>query len=287
VPALLFTIHAVATPLVFPWWLIPSGIMAISWVSHAIAYASARRRLESKLFKEAGVGGWRDLFRIGKTRKAAARASGPYASLYAEAEAAKEAIVAQVKAAGKDSPFDKELIPSLEEYVGQVRLLTQTVNEIDSIIDAIPMKDLAKDKAELRGKLEGSVNSSLKSEYARSVEEIERQEKSFQDLQDQREVLHLRLKSSVNSLKQMQLDMARYRANPDLAQSASLDQVRSRTGELSKYLEDLRKGYEEAREAEDPWKDLERQAAEREARAKALPESEGSGNEGGADSPSR
>ncbi len=287
VPALLFTIHAVATPLVFPWWLIPSGIMAISWVSHAIAYASARRRLESKLFKEAGVGGWRDLFRIGKTRKAAARASGPYASLYAEAEAAKEAIVAQVKAAGKDSPFDKELVPSLEEYVGQVRLLTQTVNEIDSIIDAIPMKDLAKDKAELRGKLEGSVNSSLKSEYARSVEEIERQEKSFQDLQDQREVLHLRLKSSVNSLKQMQLDMARYRANPDLAQSASLDQVRSRTGELSKYLEDLRKGYEEAREAEDPWKDLERQAAEREARAKALPESEGTGNEDGSDSPSR
>ncbi len=289
VPALLFTIHAVATPLVFPWWLIPSGIMAISWISHAIAYASTRGRLEAKLFKEAGVGGWRDLFRIGKTRKAAAKASGPYASLYAEAEAAKEAIVAQVKAAGKDSPFDKELVPSLEEYVGQVRLLTQTVNEIDSIIDAIPMKDLAKDKAELRTKQDGTASPSLKSEYARSVEEIEKQEKSFQDLQDQREVLHLRLKSSVNSLKQMQLDMARYRANPDLAQSASLDQVRSRTGELSKYLEDLRKGYEEAREAEDPWKDLERQAAEREARAKALPESEPSGDddEPGPDSPSR
>lgn len=273
VPALLFTIHAVATPLVFPWWLIPAGIMAISWISHAIAYASARGRLERKLFKEAGVGGWRDLFRIGKTRKAAAKVSGPYATLYAEAEAAKEAIVAQVKAAGKDSPFDKELVPSLEEYVGQVRLLTQTVNEIDSIIDAIPMKDLSKDKAELKGKLEGTASSSLKTEYARSVEEIERQEKSFQDLQDQREVLHLRLKSSVNSLKQMQLDMARYRAQPDLAQSASLDQVRSRTGELSKYLEDLRKGYEEARDAEDPWKDLERQAAEREAAVKSLPKS--------------
>ena len=279
VPALLFTIFTVTTPGGFPWWLIPSGIMMISWISHAITYAATRRRLERKLFKEAGVSGWRDLFRIGKSRSAAAKASGPYASLYAEAEAAKEAIVAQVKAAGKDSPFDKELIPSLEEYVGQVRLLTQTVNEIDSIIDAIPMKDLAKDKAELKGKLEGTANSSLKTEYARSVEEIEKQEKSFQDLQDQREVLHLRLKSSVNSLKQMQLDMARYRAQPDLAQSASLDQVRSRTGELSKYLEDLRKGYEEARDAEDPWKDLERLAAEREARAKALPESESSGND--------
>ncbi|NLJ47378.1 MAG: adenylate/guanylate cyclase domain-containing protein [Treponema sp.] len=274
VPALLFTIYTVVTPMIFPWWLIPSGIMAISWVSHAIAYASTRRRLERKLFQETGVAGWRDLFRIGKTRKAAAKASGPYASLYAEAEAAKEAIIAQIKAAGKDSPFDKEFIPSLEEYVGQVRLLTQTVNEIDSIIDAIPMKDLAKDKANLKVKMDGTPSPSLKTEYARSVEEIEKQEKSFQDLQDQREVLHLRLKSSVNSLKQMQLDMARYRANPDLAQTASLDQVRSRTGELSKYLEDLRKGYEEAREAEDPWKDLERQAAEREARAKALPKAE-------------
>lgn len=287
VPALLYTIHAVVTPLVFPWWLIPSGIMVISWISHAIAFASARRRLERKLFKEAGVGGWRDLFRIGKSRKAAAKASGPYASLYAEAEAAKEAIVAQVKAAGKDSPFDKELVPSLEEYVGQVRLLTQTVNEIDSIIDAIPMKDLSKDKAELKGKLEGTASSSLKTEYARSVEEIEKQEKSFQDLQDQREVLHLRLKSSVNSLKQMQLDMARYRAQPDMAQSASLDQVRSRTGELSKYLEDLRKGYEEARDAEDPWKNLERLAAEREARTQAFAASEGAGDGSGPDTPSR
>lgn len=275
VPALLFTIFTVTTPGGFAWWLIPSGIMAISWVSHVIAYAATRRRLETKLFKEAGTpGGWRELFRIGKSRKAAAKASGPYASLYAEAEAAKEAIITQVRAAGKDSPFDKELVPSLEEYVGQVRLLTQTVNEIDSIIDAIPMKDLSKDKAELRGKLEGTASSSLKTEYARSVQEIETQEKSFQDLQDQREVLHLRLKSSVNSLKQMQLDMARYRAQPDLAQSASLDQVRSRTGELSKYLEDLRKGYEEARDAEDPWKDLERQAAEREAAAKALPKTD-------------
>ncbi len=116
VPALLFTIFTVTTPGGFAWWLIPSGIMAISWVSHAIAYAATRRRLETKLFKEAGTpGGWRELFRIGKSRKAAAKASGPYASLYAEAEAAKEAIIAQVRAAGKDSPFDNELVPSLEE----------------------------------------------------------------------------------------------------------------------------------------------------------------------------
>jgi class 3 adenylate cyclase len=269
VPALLFTIYKVATPMVgFPWWLIPSGIMAISWLSHLAAFASARRRLESKLFAQSDApGGWRDLFRRGRVRKATEGVSGPYASLYAEAEAAKEAIAAQIRSNGKDSPFDKEIIPSLEEYVGQVRLLTQTVGEIDSIIDSIPMKDLAKDKAELRGKLEGNPSESLKSEYGRSIDEIERQERSYKDLQDQREVLHLRLKSSVNSLKQMQLDMARLRANPDTAQTAALDQVRSRTGELTRYLEDLRRGYEEARDAEDPWKDLERQAREREMKS--------------------
>lgn len=273
VPALLFTIYTVVTPAIFPWWIIPSGIMAISWISHLIAFGSARRRLQTRLFREAGApGGWRDLFRRGKTRKAAAKASGPYASLYAEAEAAKDAIAAQVQAAGKDSPFDKDLLPTLEEYVGQIRLLTQTVNEVDSIIDAIPMKDLEKDKAELQGKRKSSENETLRSEYARSVEEIEHQEKSFRDLQDQREVLHLRLKSSVNSLKQMQLDIARFRAQPDSTRTDSLDQVRSKTGELSRYLEDLRKGYEEAREADDPWKDLERLAREREAKSKALPD---------------
>jgi class 3 adenylate cyclase len=269
VPALLFTIHHVVTPTIFPWWLIPSGIMAISWISHLAAYGSSKRRLESKLFTQSNApGGWRDLFRMGKARRAAVKVSGPYASLYEEAEAAKEAIAAQIRSAGKDSPFDKELIPSLEEYVGQVKLLTQTVNEVDSIIDSIPMKDLEKDKAELRGKLDAKPSESLRTEYVRSIDEIEKQEKSYKDLQDQREVLHLRLKSSVNSLKQMQLDMARLRANPDDIQSASLEQVRSKTGELSRYLEDLRKGYEETRDAEDPWKDLERQAKEREEKAR-------------------
>ena len=273
VPALLFTIYSVVMPGGFPWWLIPSGIMGISWISHLAAYGSAKRRLEKKLFKQANApGGWRDLFRRGKTRRAEAQAAGPYASLYTQAEDAKDAIVAQIRAAGKDSPFDKELIPSLEEYVGQVRLLTQTVNEIDSIIDAIPMNDLEKDKADLKVKLSGSPSDSLKSEYARSIEEIEKQEKSFKDLQDQREVLHLRLKSSVNTLKQMQLDMARFRAQPDEAQAASLEQVRSRTGELSRYLEDLRKGYEEARDSGDPWKDLERQVREREREGKIPPQ---------------
>jgi len=270
VPVLLFTIYTLFTPMIFPWWIIPSGIMAISWISHLAAYGSARRRLETKLFKQMNApGGWRDLFRFGRTRKATTSAAGPCASLYAQAEAAKEAIAAQVRAAGKDSPFDKDLVPSLEEYVGQVRLLTQTVNEIDSIIDTIPMKDLEKDKADLKRKMETPAGESLRAEYIRSVEEIEKQERSFKDLQDQREVLHLRLKSSVNTLKQMQLDIARFRAQPDAAQAASLDQIRSKTGELSRYMEDLRKGYEEARDVEDPWKDLEKIAREREMKTRA------------------
>ncbi|HSV56728.1 MAG TPA: adenylate/guanylate cyclase domain-containing protein [Magnetospirillaceae bacterium] len=275
VPGLLFTIHAVATPFLFPWWLIPSGIMAISWVSHIFAFGSARRRLEGRLFKEAGTpGGWRELFRTGKSRRAAAEVPGQYAPLYAEAEAAKDAIAAQVRASGKDSPFDKDLLPSLEEYVGQVRLLTQTVNEIDSILEAVPMKSLARDKSELQVKLGGDAGPSLKAEYQKALKEIEKQETSFRDLTDQREVLRLRLKSSVNALKQMQLDIARLRAHPDSTRTASLDQLRSRTGELSQYLGDLLKGYEEARETEDPWKALERQAAEREAAQKAIPRTE-------------
>jgi hypothetical protein len=179
-------IYSIVTPnLSFPWWLIPRD-HAISWISHLAAYGSAKRRLEKKLFQQANApGGWKDLFNFGKSRRAAARVSGPYAALYAEAEASKEAIAAQVRAAGKDSPFDQELVPSLEEYVGQIRLLTQTVSEIDSIIDSIPMKDLEKDKAELNGKLAGPASEALRAEYAQSVREIEKQEKSFQDLKDQ------------------------------------------------------------------------------------------------------
>jgi class 3 adenylate cyclase len=276
VPLLLAIINVMTGP-AFLWFLIPAAAMLVGFLSHLASYAATKPRLERKLLDSLGIkGGWKNIFRQGKARREEASGLGPYADLYREAEAAKEAIasiLASGQAAGGDGPVDADFAPSLDQYLAQVKLLAQSANEIDRLVEGIPMADLAKDKAALVAK-ESAASAGLKAEYRKSIEEIDKQGNSYQELKEQSEVVQLRLGSSVNQLKQMRLDIARLQASPGIEGAAGIDQLKRRTDELSHYLEDLRSGYAESKG--DPFAELEEQEKKRLAeQAKAKGELEG------------
>jgi hypothetical protein len=251
----------------FMWSFIAIPFIVVSWISHAIAYPFTKRSLRKKFFESLGHrGGWNSLFKNRKRRKEQSAAMGSYAPLYEEAYRAKEAILSQIAKSGDNGPVGTEISPQLEEYVEQVKLLSISANEIDNIIEAIPMKALDTDKAVLQGKLADTGSESLKYEYQKSIDEIDKQEKAYKDLGDQREVLNLRLKSSVNALKQMQLDIARLRTLPNAGGQAAMDTIKHRTDELQHYLDDMRRGYADVQA--DPYAELERIVSERERQEK-------------------
>ncbi|OHD22296.1 MAG: hypothetical protein A2Y38_00655 [Spirochaetes bacterium GWB1_59_5] len=262
VPPLLFTINLLTSP-GFLWAAIPSGIMALSFLGHLISYPGTLRGLEKKLCRLLGVDSWRELFRLSKGRNAAA---GPYASIYAEVATIRDEIVRDLKAGKGSDEFGKDMIPTLDKYVEQVKLLSHSVNEIDGIVSTIPMDALKRDREALETKRASAGNQALKDEYGRSIAEIARQEKACTDLEDQRELLRLRLGSSANALKQLKIDMARMKALPEAGERQALEEIRKKASELSGYLADLKTGYEET--AADPYAELERLAAEADARAK-------------------
>lgn len=264
VPPLLFTINLLTSP-GFLWAAIPSGIMALSFLGHLISYPGTLRGLEKKLCRMLGVDSWRELFRLGKGRNAGA-AAGPYASIYAEVATIRDEIVRDLKAGKGSDEFGKDMIPTLDKYVEQVKLLSHSVNEIDGIVSTIPMDALKRDREALEAKRTAAASPALKDEYGRSIAEIARQEKACTDLEDQRELLRLRLGSSANALKQLKIDMARMKALPEAGERQALEEIRKKASELSGYLADLKTGYEET--AADPYAELERLAAESEARAK-------------------
>ena len=262
VPLLLAVINFMTGP-GFLWFLIPSAAMLVGFLSHAASYAASKPRLERKILDALGIkGGWKDIFRL-KARRASVSGLGPYADLYREAESAKEAIAA-ILASGQAGAADADLAPSLDQYLSQVKLLAQSAHEIDRLVEGIPMIDLAKDRESLVAK-ESAASSSLRAEYRKSIEEIDKQEKSYQDLKEQSEVVRLRLGSSVNQLKQMRIDIARLQASPSSESAAGIDELKRRTDELSRYLEDLRSGYAESGSArgDDPFVELEREEKRR------------------------
>jgi hypothetical protein len=259
----------------FLWFLIPTAAMFVGWISHLGAYGASKAKLQRQLLSSLGVeGGWRNIFKFRKAQKATTSELGPFAAQYQDAERAKAAILAEIKTG---TPLDTDLAPSLDAFVGQVRLLAQSANEIDRLVEGIPMADLSKDKAALVAKREGAASDSLRAEYGKSIEEIDKQERSYQELKEQSEVVRLRLGSSVNQLKQMRLDIARVQASPGVEGAAGIEGLKRRTDELSHYLEDLRSGYTESKR--DPFAELE------EAERKRLAEAEGAKPKGELEGP--
>jgi hypothetical protein len=240
------------------WPLIVSAILAGSFLIHLLGFASTMPGKLRKFFAKAGLPSDRkSQAEARKRRDSEPKDMGSYAGVYAEAKASAAAIASSLGTA--DPASLAEMKPQLDAYLDQVLLLSKTANELDAIIGEIPMKALASDKADLLAKAKGA-GSVLKSEYAGSIAEIEKQEESFKALKEQREIIDLRLRSSVNQLNQLKIDLARARAadrEDDASRGASaISSLRARSEELSRYIEDLRSGQLEA--IVDPFAELER-----------------------------
>ena len=127
----------------------------------------------------------------------------------------------------------------------QIRSLGKKDDELEHLIGSIPSAELERDLVRLRQKVQTAESDYLRKEYERSMTEIERQKKSFGDLREQKEVLHLRLRSAVNNMKQMQIDLARMQNLSDTNDTAAMMMLKDRTKELSQYLDDFKSGYNE------------------------------------------
>lgn len=241
-----------------PWFVIPSAIMAISFFIHLATYLGSAPRKRRNFFERVGIrGGKKGLAEARQRRASSAQDLGNYSGIYDKAWDVARDIEADLTA--EDPKSAKEMKPALDAYLGQVLLLAKTANELDAIIGEIPMEALAKDKATLASKLEKAPQT-MQAEYRGSIAEIEKQEESFRALKDQREVIDLRLQSSVNQLNQLKMDMVRAKAadreNSAALGESALNSIKARAEELSLYIDDLKKGHLEA--LSDPFAELEK-----------------------------
>lgn len=257
IPAGLFYIN-MAVDKSNPWFVIPSAILAITFIIHFFGYIATGPGRSRKFFEKLGIGRrGKDLREARKRRESMGVELGAYTEVYRSAQ--ESAMDIETSLASSDPKDAAEMKPQLEGYLKQVLLLAKTANELDAIIGEIPMADLEKDKAILTKKLEGATES-MKTEYSGSIAEIDKQEESFKALAEQREVIDLRLRSSVNQLQQLKMELARAKAldaeSGTGQKESALSSIRARSEELSRYIDDLKAGNLEA--LADPFVELEK-----------------------------
>ena len=229
----------------FLWAAFPIGFMAIGVFSHLPSYKAKERRLLKRL-RDAGA----SIGHLLRGRKAAEEpgprvASGTPGTAAYEAEQVRQRIAAKMQSLPSGSPVGEDFVPVLDNYVEQIKLLDQKNRELDTIIQGIPMSALERDLAALQKQRAETENRKALAEYDRSIMQIQKQQSSFAELRNEREILHLRLSSSLNQLKQMEIDLARMQSLSSDEEAASISMLKDKSDELSQYLEDLEAGYRE------------------------------------------
>jgi hypothetical protein len=219
-----------------PWFLIPAGVFAAvtfgrrERTRHSLD--ELRSRFEELQEQSGGAGRFRDY------------ASGESAGTAAEAAELKRAILAQTEKMGVDSPFSEDVGEVLERYVERIKLLSYQREEIDGILGTVSRQELEREAAELREKRENAGSGRLRGEYDESLQEIERQKEAFGELAERREMIELRLRAAVNSLKRMNMDLARMRSVTESG-GTGIEEIKRKSQELSQYIDDLEEGYSE------------------------------------------
>ena len=281
---LLFTINMI-TYGGFPWFLFPVGGMGIGLVSHYPRYrakagrllnrlrelavpgatANADRRLDRQRTRpgraeRGGRGGdgarengtrprgaRRDETRRSATRPAAgtrpATGAGEAEGVVGEAEVLRADIL---DAADESVGLDRSSFESvLDEYLARIRQLAAARDELLASGGPADLEQTQAELRELREKESAASDDKLRAEYATSITQAEKRRRSYEELLRDEEILEVRLRSAVNMLKQMRVDVARMRGVQAAGGADRLGEIRERTEELSTYLSDLRRAYDE------------------------------------------
>jgi hypothetical protein len=256
---LLFTINMITSP-GFPWFLFPVGGMAIGLVSHYPRYRAKSQRLLARIRELAAPGRVANAERtLGRQRRRPqagtstprrrhGRSAGAYAgsapaggaTRVEEAETLRADILEQVTAAPELARESFESV--LEEYLARIRSLSETHDELTATGNREDLEQIESELREMRGKLDAATDSRLRKEYDRSIDQLERQRRSYEELLRDQELIEVRLRAAVNMLKQMRVEVARMRGTGGIE---SLDELKHRSEELSGYLADLREAYDE------------------------------------------
>lgn len=220
-----------------PWFLIPTALLAVNLIARSIDYL-ARMPARRRRFFESLRSAFRTAPRAQEDERSAL---GPYAE-YVE-QARRDAAACLETYAMLDKSDVSQIKISMQAYLDQVLLLARTLNDIDQLMGSIPIASLEKDRAVLEARM-NEASPELAEQYRKNIEEIDAQSASHRKLVERREALETKLRSAVNQLRQLSLDLAAARAAGAQSEIEHRQQAVSalgmRTEELRKSLEDLR-----------------------------------------------
>src|SRR6056297_1198743 len=240
--AFLLVINGVTSGFAAPWSIVPLTVFgALFFAKHSVyteRTKKMRARFSERLQQQGSVGGYR-------TQAVSEGGASVAAGYEYEARTVANSVFARLKKLEGVQQLSDGATNVLHTYLEQVKLLSAQVEEIDTIMQEIPKAEIEDDRRKLEAKVESAASEKLKQEYRRSIEELDQHITAYHKLEEQRELLDLRIRSAINTLKKLRLDIARINSISQVQSMPHFDEVKKQSEELSEYIQDLAGGYQE------------------------------------------
>jgi hypothetical protein len=232
--AYVFGINMLTSP-GFLWFLFVLGPWSAGLLAHWVSYTARKRMLRAEL-KAVGI----DIKRIkraGVTLKDMATEN--YGNLYARAVAIKEEILKEIQSDKNLKMQWGELEPTLNKYIDQIKDLMQKSTELDRLLSSSSLLDIEQELAGLKEKQTKTENAVLRNEYERSITQFEKHKKSIIDIVNRKEIISVRLSSSIALLNQIKLDTMRMKHAHAAGDNYSFKELQHKTDEIQEYLDNF------------------------------------------------
>lgn len=159
--------------------------------------------------------------------------------IQADAQKIAKKINAQLDRLGGDSKDNFSTIRTeVEHYITLFGTINKQQKRLDHLLDDNKAHLLSNEMENFQNRLEGTQNEALQLEYKKAINQINQQLTSVKELEDQKELLVLKAKNGLNTLKQLNLDLVK-----EDIEATSLEGLKERSDELSQYLKDLSDSY--------------------------------------------
>lgn len=222
----LLMINIITSPW-FLWALIPSAGMAIGMASHWAAYTNKVNRIDTPDFKPTP-------------------SPGSENSHLEKALKLKESTLSVItEVSAKFRGFPQEILVVIDEYVETVKLLSLKEADLDKALEEINRAEIVEEIKELNEKIDAGVSGTLQFEYNKHIDELNTQLSTIEKLEEEREILSLKVASAINNLKQLNLELISIKSKTTFEDRSIIDNFERKSKELSLYYKDLMDSYDE------------------------------------------
>lgn len=155
-----------------------------------------------------------------------------------------------VKRLKSSDGYAREIIhdikPLVDRYIDQVKELIERDQKLKSVIQGMPLYQIDEKIEELQTRLSKATSAELKNEYESAIEKYKQQKQSIREFMEQREMIKIRLESTVMSLKQIKFDLIKMESLNTEDQRKELHSIfEEKSNELSNYIEVLQNTYDD------------------------------------------